>query len=283
MNTKQFITALLAGYPEVLRPGDKEYLRTIQDNLQAINPSGETLRSVYKRLLDTCERFPVWALIRQTIDSIQAEQRAGNSGKSTSASFDRWKLESCSLDEALPYMVEQLVDSGEMSRELLAAITGKNEALGINLCHNQPTLHSPRVVGWNHAGTVPAMPMLKGALPLRRADRPNAETDPVHSSIAALDISRGGIPVDSDIAAMGPGQSMWGILEDSVFPRTGPCSGKDGTPGLDRCGSCGKYFLKGEGCGCEGGSAADDCLIRELCGMNKGVGEYDDSERLEDL
>ena len=124
MNSKRFVSALLSGYPEVLRPSDKSFLQSISDNIQAINPSGETLRAVYRRLIDTCDRFPTWSMVKQAYDSISQEQKSKSSCTVSGAEFARWKMEACSLDDALPYMVEQLVDSGEMSRELLAVITG---------------------------------------------------------------------------------------------------------------------------------------------------------------
>jgi hypothetical protein len=268
MNSRQFVSALLNGYPEVLRPSDKSFLQSIQDNIQAINPSGETLRAVYKRLLDTCDRFPTWSMVKQAYDSISQEQRSNGSCMVSSAEFARWKLEACSLDDALPYMVECLVDSGEMSRELLAVVTGKHEALGFRV---PPNIHlvpdSPRAVGWSHAGvlaTATVRPMAE-----RERERAGAATEgePANSSIAGLDITSGGIPLDSpfpingpsSVPVMGPScEELVTAAGNSVFRPKGPSD-------LDRCGSCGKYFLRSGSCSC------------------KDIADYDDSDPWEGL
>ena len=257
MNTKQFVVDLLSSYPEAMRPQDKAYLCTIERNISDLALSGEVMRAILKRIVSSEVRFPAWATIKQWADVVCNEQRSMASHKVSHDEYARWKLESCSLDDALPYMVAQLVDTGEMSRELLGAITGKWEALGI-----QPVVESTypgvRLGTWAAAGALlgHALPMAHGHGRAAAIAAAAAETDPGHSSIAALDISRGGPPANMLLAQKGLSGNL----------NTGP--GEKG-PGdnlsqpLERCGSCGKYFLRSSHCSC--------------------IADYDDSEGWEDL
>ena len=273
MNTKQFVVDLLSSYPEVMRPQDKAYLITIERNISDLALSGEVMRSILKRIVASESRFPAWATIKQWADVVCNEQRSMSSHKVSHDEYARWKLESCSLDEAMPYMVSQLIDSGEMSRELLGAITGKWEALGIRPVPGS-TYPAARLGEWAAAGS-----LLPGTLPLSQVGGPvaargpaAADADPGHSSISALDISRGGTQTNTpfpqkgpaeqsegllDVLCEGPGKQTWTGLKEILADET-----RVDQP-LDRCGSCGKYFLRSSHCSC--------------------IADYDDSERLEDL
>jgi hypothetical protein len=227
-----------------MRPQDKAYLITIERNISDLALSGEVMRSILNRIVASETRFPAWATIKQWADVVCNEQRSMSSHKVSHDEYSRWKLESCSLDDALPYMIEQLIDSGEMSRELLGAITGKWEALGIQPV-SQTSYPGKRLGGWAAAGALlgHALPVSHGGGRAAEAAVAATETDPGHSSIAALNISRSPTPADSP------------------FPQKGPPV--NSSQPLDRCGSCGKYFLRSSHCSC--------------------IADYDDSERLEDL
>jgi len=295
MNTKQFVVDLLSSYPEVMRPQDKAYLITIERNISDLALSGEAMRAILKRIVSSEVRFPAWATIKQWADVVCNEQRSMSSHKVSHDEYARWKLESCSLDDALPYMVAQLVDTGEMSRELLGAITGKWQALGITK-GRESTYPGVRVGTWAAAGALlgHALPVAHGHGRAAASSAAAAETDPGHSSIAAIDISRGGPPANMPFAQAGPTKQSFvrpdgkpdleefskyagrKALEMCIEQTMGPteqsvglldvlCEGPADnlSQPLERCGSCGKYFLRSSHCSC--------------------IADYDDSESLEDL
>jgi hypothetical protein len=276
MNANTFVRSLLSGYPENVRPQDQSFISTLEHSIQDMKASGEFLRKLSRRLIDSEVRFPVWATIKQYADALQTEQRAMSGSRVSNEEFARWRMEACSLDDALRYMREQLVDSGEMSLETLAAITGKWNELGVQ---KHLGAESPRsVAGMAHVGSLVSLDAGGGRRNAGNAAPTPANADPRRSSIGGLDITSGGENVDSAFGPMGPVEECAGLASSfsgPYFPRTGPPwsnaegaedallrTGMDssasrspaltamGPSPLDRCGSCGKYYLRSGSCSC---------------------------------